>query len=219
MSDFEMPYFVDGGGNKGYFVDSTAREQIKTANDKIATKVEGLVFARSDNTSLTAKMDGIKAQNKNGAYVMYCSSANPDFATIGYCTAIGLTVFGAVSVIVAVNSQTGDVWTNGNTSQDAGAWRGWKKVSSDKRSISVSSSVIGSRVDIASYTDINNPYTTPHEGFVRFAGTIIDMRLYGVDAMRSSSATDVRAMWLPKGVKISFSNTPSYAHWYNCSDE
>ena len=28
MSDFEMPYFVDGGGNKGYFKDSTAREQI-----------------------------------------------------------------------------------------------------------------------------------------------------------------------------------------------
>jgi len=28
MSDFEMPYFVDGGGNKGYFKDSTARDQI-----------------------------------------------------------------------------------------------------------------------------------------------------------------------------------------------
>ena len=28
MSDFEMPYFIDGGGNKGYFVDPTAREQI-----------------------------------------------------------------------------------------------------------------------------------------------------------------------------------------------
>lgn len=88
-----------------------------------------------------------------------------------------------------------------------------------KRSISVYPSVIGSRVDIASYTDYSNPFTTPHEGFLRFAGTNIDLRLYATDAMRSSSATDVRAMWLPKGVKISFSNTPNYAHWYNCSDE
>lgn len=107
--------------------DSVA-EQLDTARGRIATKVEGLVYAREDNTSLTARMDNITAQRKSGAYIMYCSSANPDFATIGYCTAIGLTVFGAVSVIVAVNSQTGDIWTNGNTSQSAGAWRGWKKI-------------------------------------------------------------------------------------------
>ena len=112
-----------GGGNKGYFKDSTARDQIET-------KIEGLVYPREDHTSLTARMDNIKAQGKNGAYIMYCSSVNPDFATIGYCTAIGLTINTAVSVIVAVNSQTGDIWTNGNTSQDAGAWTGWKKVRS-----------------------------------------------------------------------------------------
>ena len=28
MPDFEMPYFVDGSGNKGNFKDTTAREQI-----------------------------------------------------------------------------------------------------------------------------------------------------------------------------------------------
>ena len=28
MPDFEMPYFIDGGGNKGYFKDTTAREEI-----------------------------------------------------------------------------------------------------------------------------------------------------------------------------------------------
>ena len=73
-------------------------------------------------------MDNIKAQGKNGAYIMYCSSVNPDFATIGYCTAIGLTINTAVSVIAAINSQTGDIWTNGNTSQNTGDWIGWKKV-------------------------------------------------------------------------------------------
>lgn len=112
-----------GGGNKGYFIDPTARDQIKT-------KIEGAVSSRNDNTSLTARMDSITAQGKNGAYIMYCSSVNPDFSTIGYCTAIGLTINTAVSVIVAVNSQTGDIWTNGNTSQAAGAWTGWKKVRS-----------------------------------------------------------------------------------------
>jgi hypothetical protein len=108
--------------------DSVA-EQLTTAKGQIATKVEGLVYSRTDDTSLTAKMNSITAQRKSGAYIMYCSSANPDFATIGYCTAIGLTIYGAVSVIVAVNSQTGDIWTNGNTSQGAGGWTGWKKIS------------------------------------------------------------------------------------------
>lgn len=28
MPDFEMPYFIDGGGNKGYFKDVTARDQL-----------------------------------------------------------------------------------------------------------------------------------------------------------------------------------------------
>lgn len=164
-------------------------------------------------------MDSIKAQGKNGAYVMYCSSANPDFATIGYCTAIGLLLNGGVSVITAVNSQTGDIWTNGNTSQDTGAWRGWKKVSSDKRSISVSSSIIGDRVDISGYTG-STLYTTPHEGFVRFAGQDVIMCIYAVDAMKSNAATDVKAMWVPKGVPLNFrGGTLSYAHWYNCSNE
>jgi len=107
--------------------DSVA-EQLTTAKGRIATKVEGSVFSRFDDTSLTAKMDNIKAQNKSGAYVMYCSSANPDFSTIGYCIAIGFTIYGAVSAIVAVNTQTGEIWTNGNTSQNAGDWRGWRKI-------------------------------------------------------------------------------------------
>ena len=102
--------------------------QLGDARGKIAAKIDGLVYAREDNTSLTARMDSITAQRKSGAFLMYCSSANPDFSTIGYCEAIGFTVFGAVSVIIAVNSQTGEIWTNGNTSQDAGAWRGWRRI-------------------------------------------------------------------------------------------
>jgi len=107
--------------------DSVA-EQLTTAKGQIATKVEGIVFPRGDHTSLTAKMDSITAQGKSGVYIMYCASTNPDFSTIGYCVAIGFTIFTAVSAIVAVNTQTGEIWTNGNTSQNAGDWRGWRKI-------------------------------------------------------------------------------------------
>ena len=47
MSDFEMPYFVDGGGNKGYFKDTTAREKI--ADLKNMLKVEW--FSINNNTT------------------------------------------------------------------------------------------------------------------------------------------------------------------------
>ena len=35
MPDFEMPYFIDGGGNKGYFKDSTARNQVSDINNNL----------------------------------------------------------------------------------------------------------------------------------------------------------------------------------------
>ena len=111
----------------GLIGDSVA-DQLGDAKGQIATKVEGLVYARTDHTSLTARMDSITAQRKSGVYIMYCSSVNPDFSTIGYCVAIGFTIYGSVSAIVAVNTQTGEIWTNGNTSQNAGDWRGWRKI-------------------------------------------------------------------------------------------
>ena len=101
---------------------------LKNVAERVATKIEGYVFPRENHTSLTEKMDNIKAQHKSGVYIMYCSSVNPDFSTIGYCMAIGITIWGAVSAIVAVNTQTGEIWTNGNTSQNAGDWRGWRKI-------------------------------------------------------------------------------------------
>ena len=38
MPDFEMPYFIDGGGNKGYFKDSTARDGLSDITDKMDIK-------------------------------------------------------------------------------------------------------------------------------------------------------------------------------------
>lgn len=99
-------------------------------------------------------------------------------------------------------------------SKNGGNWHPWITLSN-----AASSSVVGSAVDLSSYTDSNNPYITPHEGFVRFMGASIELRLYGYVAMRCTESTDCRSMWLPKGVPIYFSATPVLANWYNCSSE
>ena len=139
MSDFEMPYFVDGGGNKGYFKDTTARNKIgdlsqtgvsgDDAADQIGSlnnfKCEGGI-TNYRGVSIPDQMDALKAAGRSGLFPFYISSANPDFSTTGYCMAIGAILNGGVSTITAVNSQTGDVWTNGNLSQNAGAWTGYK---------------------------------------------------------------------------------------------
>lgn len=87
-----------------------------------------------------------------------------------------------------------------------------------KRPISVSSSVIGSAVNVANAT-LTNPYITPHEGFVRFDGpSCLCVNTYRM--MRSSANGDIKGMWLPKGVSIYFTDgTPPIAQWFNCSNE
>ena len=53
MPDFEMPYFVDGGGNKGYFKDSTAREQILNRIKKLPTQVTRYNFTAANTYQYT----------------------------------------------------------------------------------------------------------------------------------------------------------------------
>lgn len=87
-----------------------------------------------------------------------------------------------------------------------------------KRSLTISSSVIGNGVNVASATS-TNPYTTPHEGFVRFDGiTCLCVNTYRM--MKSSANADYKGMWLPKGASIYFADgTPNLAQWFNCSNE
>ena len=87
-----------------------------------------------------------------------------------------------------------------------------------KRSLTVSSSVIGNAVNVASATS-TSPYTTPHEGFVRFDGTTcLCVNTYRM--MKSSTSGDYKGMWLPKGVSIYFTDgTPTLAQWFNCSND
>jgi hypothetical protein len=87
-----------------------------------------------------------------------------------------------------------------------------------KRSLTVSSSIIGNGVNIPNATS-TSPYTTPHEGFVRFDGpSCLCVNAYRM--MKSSEREDYKGMWLPKGVKIYFTDgTPSLAQWFNCSNE
>lgn len=94
-----------------------------------------------------------------------------------------------------------------------------KKVSSDKRPLTASSSAIGSAVNVTSATSAN-PYTTPHEGFVRFDGSDCTLCVNTYRMMRSSATDDYKGMWLPKGVSIYFTDgTPHIAQWFNCSNE
>lgn len=97
-------------------------------NDEIDTKCDGGKIL-VERTAITDQMDAIKASGKNGVFPFYCPSTNADFPTIGYCMCIGIIYNPGVSVIIGINSQTGEIWTNGNISQNAGAWRGWKKLS------------------------------------------------------------------------------------------
>lgn len=94
---------------------------------------------------------------------------------------------------------------------------GEKYTWNNKRSSSVSSSVIGNGVNVANATS-TNPYTTPHEGFVRFEASTLCVNTYRM--MKSSATGDYKGMWLPKGVSIYFTDgTPSLAQWFNCSNE
>lgn len=96
---------------------------------------------------------------------------------------------------------------------------GEKYTWNNKRSSSVSSSVIGNAVNVASYNSLSNSYTTPHEGFVRFTGpTCLCVNDYRM--MQSSTNVDYKGIWLPKGVSIYFADgTPPLAQWFNCSNE
>jgi hypothetical protein len=86
-----------------------------------------------------------------------------------------------------------------------------------KRSLTVSSSVIGNAVNITSATS-TDPYITPHEGFVRFEASTLCVNNYRM--MKSSVVGDYKGMWLPKGASIYFTDgTPSLAQWFNCSNE
>jgi hypothetical protein len=56
MSDFEMPYFIDGGGNKGYFKDTTARDQISGKQDVILRAYSGSGLGVNDTYQISTDM-------------------------------------------------------------------------------------------------------------------------------------------------------------------
>ena len=53
MPDFEMPYFIDGGGNKGYFKDTTARDQVTEVSSGIENITRKDLSANDENAFLT----------------------------------------------------------------------------------------------------------------------------------------------------------------------
>ena len=125
-------------------------------------------------------MDALKAAGKSGLFPFYISSANPDFSTTGYCMAIGSIQNNGVSTITAVNSQTGVIWTNGNVSQNAGAWTGWKKISPD----STVDTISGSGSFSSTYTAYKN-------------GNVVNLSIRNV--VNSSLSQQMVLLYLPEG--------------------
>ena len=118
-----------------------------------------------------------------------------------------------------VDAEIGDLSQTGLTGDSVAEQLDAARVEiAKKRSLTVSSSVIGNGVNVASATSAN-PYTTPHEGFVRFDGiTCLCVNTYRM--MKSSANADYKGMWLPKGASIYFADgTPNLAQWFNCSNE
>ena len=141
------------------------------------------------------------------------------FIEAGDFEATGEVKDGHGNVLSDVVDEIGDLTQTGLTGDSVSEQLATARVEiAKKRSLTVSSSVIGNGVNVASATS-TNPYTTPHEGFVRFDGiTCLCVNTYRM--MKSSANADYKGMWLPKGVSIYFADgTPNLAQWFNCSNE
>ena len=84
MSDFEMPYFVDGGGNKGYFKDTTAREQIvDTNNDLVIVKVPNSFITLESGISIITNQVFKQGNHIFGWITFGFSAQKPDNLKLG----------------------------------------------------------------------------------------------------------------------------------------
>lgn len=103
--------------------------KISALNSNLNKKLTG-AFSEV-NTALTAQFGAvISALPHNGDYacrVMYCSSANADFSTIGYCMAFAFGAKNKILTIIAINGQNNTIWTNSDMSGLGNSWSGWKK--------------------------------------------------------------------------------------------
>ena len=141
------------------------------------------------------------------------------FMEAGDFEATGEVKDGHGNVLSGVVDEIGDLTQTGLTGDSVSEQLATARVEiAKKRSLTISSSVIGNGVNVASATSAN-PYTTPHEGFVRFDGiTCLCVNTYRM--MKSSANADYKGMWLPKGASIYFADgTPNLAQWFNCSNE
>ena len=142
------------------------------------------------------------------------------FIEAGDFEATGEVKDGHGNILSGVVDEIGDLSQTGLTGDSVAEQLDAARVEiAKKRSLSVSSSVIGNGVNVASATS-TNPYTTPHEGFVRFDGVNTCLCVNDYRVMRSSANADYKGMWLPKGASIYFADgTPNLAQWFNCSNE
>lgn len=174
-----------------------------TADSQISSRAIGLSCTASDTeTNATVKVMLVYASDTDNTYRPYAKTNRQ-----------------LTDELDTAREQIGDLSQTGLTGDSVAEQLDTAKEQiAAKRSKSVSSSVIGNGVNVASATS-TSPYTTPHEGFVRFTGpTCLCVNDYRM--MQSSTNVDYKGMWLPKGVSIYFADgTPPLAQWFNCSNE
>ena len=91
MPDFEMPYFADNKGDKGYFVDPTAREQIT----QLTTALANLDGVKPVTTTVDCTVQNIynlfKGLDKNKIHTIRATGGQTSASIFG---GSGLTMIG-----------------------------------------------------------------------------------------------------------------------------
>lgn len=213
MSDFEMPYFVDGGGNKGYFKDTTARNQIVDTNTQIA----------AINTALGNKVDKSVL-----GLLQYHTISNIDSPWDSGVAALTITFyrvsnvsehsgtmpFGNSSFVICTSHSSKNYGMQIAFSDNpecfaaralsSGTWGAWKKIGD-------SGTTLGSSVSLNSYSSSTNKYTVPNDGYVMvYAGSgtgfsvCFDSVNSGTEVIKiSSNAPYTRqSIFVKKGMKV-----------------
>ena len=113
MSDFQMPYFDDGQGNRGFFVDSTAREGVAKKADQFISSETGtsqsinigaiaenrvFLFACGFHATYVLELIAISANGANVVHIPIANSSANSITNLSYNATSGV-----MSITVASN--------------------------------------------------------------------------------------------------------------------
>ena len=104
MPDFEMPYFIDGGGNKGYFKDVAARDQIAALTNIVNYTVSDITELHQ---SMTINEFSLRVCGKIVTLGMnFSTSATIPVFTQLFKLPSGIKSFGRIDAVGAFTNKT-----------------------------------------------------------------------------------------------------------------